>query len=202
MVVKYQIDGNTRQESRLEETTDYPVLAARVGDNELEFDPAAVSRTISEGDKGRNAGAPVTATGNHGTVRYTLSGTDSDQFEIDEKTGQITTSEDLDYEADSNNTTNRCDAANSCGVTVRARDSTGTVGATSADRTEPRRHRDHHDHGRGTRSQPLVPDRRQLMFLRAVPFSGTPRMLTTASQLNSASPTRQWTQRDALLTIR
>ena len=53
-------------------TTDYPVLAARVGANELEFDPAAVSRTISEGDKGRNVGAPVTATGNHGTVRYSL----------------------------------------------------------------------------------------------------------------------------------
>ena len=52
-VVTYQVDGNTRQESA-EKTTDYPVLAARIGaTSELEFDPAAVSRTISEGDKGQ-----------------------------------------------------------------------------------------------------------------------------------------------------
>ena len=130
VVVRYQVDGNTRQEMA-EETTDYPVLAARVGDNQLEFDPAEVSRTISEGDKGRNVGAPVTATGNHGTVRYNLSGTDSDQFEIDEKTGQITTEVVLNYEAASNGT-NQCDTANSCSVTVTATDSTGQAATTNA----------------------------------------------------------------------
>ena len=46
------------------------MLAARVGASQLKFSPAAVSRTISEGDKGRNVGNPVTATGNHGTIRY------------------------------------------------------------------------------------------------------------------------------------
>ena len=130
-VVRYQVDGNTGQESA-EETTDYPVLAALVGPNQLKFDPAAVSRTISEGDKGRDVGALVTATGNHGTVRYTLNGTDSDQFEIDEKTGQITTSEDLNYEADTNNTTNQCDTANSCEVTITATDSIGESTSTDA----------------------------------------------------------------------
>ena len=44
------------------------MLAARVGASQLKFSPAAVSRTISEGDKGRNVGNPVTATGNHGTI--------------------------------------------------------------------------------------------------------------------------------------
>ena len=28
--------------------------------------------TVSEGDKDRNVGAPVTAMGNHGTIRYSL----------------------------------------------------------------------------------------------------------------------------------
>jgi hypothetical protein len=62
--VYYVVTGNTSQDTA-EKTTDYPVLEARVGANQLEFDPAAVSRTISEGDEGRNVGAPVTATGNH-----------------------------------------------------------------------------------------------------------------------------------------
>ena len=130
-VVYYIVAGNVDQEMA-EKATDYPVLAARVGANQLKFDPAAVSRTISEGDKGRNVGAPVTATGNHGTVRYALTGTDSDQFEIDEKTGQITTSEDLNYEADTTNTTNQCNTANSCGVTVTATDSTGDSTSTAS----------------------------------------------------------------------
>ena len=99
VVVRYQVDGNPSQESA-QLTTDYPVLAARVGDNQLEFDPATVSRTISEGDEDRNVGAPVTATGNHGTIRYTLAGTDADEFEIDDETGQITTAVDLNFEAD------------------------------------------------------------------------------------------------------
>jgi hypothetical protein len=121
--VYYVVTGNTSQDTA-EKTTDYPVLEARVGANQLEFDPAAVSRTISEGDEGRNVGAPVTATGNHGTIRYTLTGTDADQFEIDEKTGQIKTSEDLNYESDATDTTNQCDTPNRCEVTVTARDST------------------------------------------------------------------------------
>ena len=138
VVVRYQVDGNTRQESA-ETTTDYSVLIARVGDNQLKFDPAAVSRTISEGDKGRNVGAPVTATGNHGTVRYSLD-TSGDataaapRFKIDPETGQITTDVDLDYEGEDPAT---ADAAGSCSdadgtdpdrectVTVIATDSTG-----------------------------------------------------------------------------
>ena len=131
VLVRYQVAGSTRQEN-VSLTTDYPVLAARVGDNQLKFDPAAVSRTISEGDKGRNVGAPVTATGNHGTVRYTLSGTDSGRFEIDEKTGQITTDVDLDYEAAANAEDNCATTQNSCSVTVTASDSTGESTSTTA----------------------------------------------------------------------
>ena len=101
VVVTYQVDGNTNQESA-SRTTDYPVLAVRIGaTSELEFDPKTVSRTISEGDKGRNVGAPVTATGNHGTIRYSLAtgaATTPKGSKIDEKTGQITTDMDLDYE--------------------------------------------------------------------------------------------------------
>ena len=144
-VVRYQVDGNTRQESA-SLTTDYPVLMARVGDNQLEFDPAAVSRTISEGDKGRNVGAPVTATGNHGTVRYSLADSgdataSGPKFKIDPKTGQITTDVVLDYESDSpasatdagscaDATSNTPDRE--CTVTVTARDSTGNAATPNA----------------------------------------------------------------------
>ena len=124
-VVYYIVTGNVDQEMA-EETTDYPVLAARVGDNELEFDPATVSRTISEGDKDRNVGAPVTAMGNHGTVRYSLeTGGDFAKFMIDEKTGQITTEVELNYEAAANQDDNCATTRNSCTVTVTATDSTG-----------------------------------------------------------------------------
>ena len=128
VVVYYIVTGNVDQEMA-EETTDYPVLAVLVGDNQLKFDPAAVSRTISEGAEGRNVGAAVTATGNHGTVRYALSGTDSDQFEIDEKTGQITTLVALDYEGAAGGP-DQCNTLNACVVTVTATDSTGEPTST------------------------------------------------------------------------
>ena len=133
-VVYYIVVGNVDQEMA-EKTTDYPVLAARVGANQLEFDPATVSMTISEGDKDRNVGAPVTAMGNHGTVRYSLDDSgDDDRFKIDEKTGQITTTVELDYEGESVATATAAgscvDAAagspdRECTVTVIAIDSTG-----------------------------------------------------------------------------
>ena len=103
----YIVAGNTDQEMA-QKTTDYPVLAARVGANQLEFDPATVSMTISEGDKGRNVGAPVTATGNHGTVRYSLA--DSGDATVGrypqvrnrrERPARYQHVVDLDYESDS-----------------------------------------------------------------------------------------------------
>ena len=137
-MVYYIVAGNTDQEMA-SKTTDYPVLATRVGTNQLKFEPATVSMTISEGDKGRNVGSPVTAMGNHGTVRYSLDNsgdatTAAPRFEIDDETGQITTTVDLDYESDSPAT---AEAAGSCAdatsdtpdrectVTVIATDSTG-----------------------------------------------------------------------------
>ena len=140
VVVTYQVEPNTNQE-RASLTTAYPVLAARVGDHELKFDPAGVSRTISEGAKGRNVGAPVTATGNHGTVRYKLSaGADQDKFEIDDKTGQITTNVVLDYEGNSIASAiaaGSCAGAGDgpdrkCSLTVTANDSTGEASAPVA----------------------------------------------------------------------
>ncbi len=124
VVAQYVVTGNVDQEPA-SLTSDYAVLAARLGGNELEFDPAAVSREVAEGDKGRNVGAPVTATDNHGAVNYVLTGTDADQFEIDGKTGQITTKEDLNYESDTTDTTNQCDTPNECSVTVTATDASG-----------------------------------------------------------------------------
>ena len=130
-VVTYQVDGKPTRENA-SYTTDYPVLATRVGANALKFDPATVSRTISEGAKDRNVGAPVTATGNHGTVRYSLdSGGDVANFEIDEKSGQITTVVALNFEAGAGDA-NNCATRNSCTVTVIARDSTGDTTGTTA----------------------------------------------------------------------
>ena len=144
--VRYQVGtGTTRETATL--TSAYPVLPERVGDNELEFDPDDPSRSVAEGDKGRNVGAPVTATGNHGAVYYTLGGTDAVAFEIDEKTGQITTALELDYEGEapaaaaSGGTpavVGSCSAATSgtpdttCEVTVTARDASGDVTGTPA----------------------------------------------------------------------
>ena len=136
-VVYYIVTGNIDQEMA-EVTTGYPVLATRIVANQLEFDPAAVSRAISEGSEGRNVGAPVTATGNHGTVRYTLAPNEGDdtRFEIDEETGQITTSVALDYEGGSPATpeaAGSCAGASGgapereCTVTVIATDSTGNM---------------------------------------------------------------------------
>ena len=137
-VVFYVVDGNVDQEMA-ELTTDYPVLAVRIGDKQLEFDPAAVSRTISEGAKDRNVGAPVTATGNHGTIRYSLdpsgdANSGSPKFEIDEKSGQISTTVKLDYEAGAN-AENNCVSQNNCTVTVIATDSTGE--STTGTGTDP-----------------------------------------------------------------
>jgi hypothetical protein len=128
--VSYRVGQNSNIE-RASRVTDYSVLAARPGANQLKFDPATVSRTISEGAKDRNVGAPVTATGNHGTIRYTLTGTDADQFEIDAKTGQIKTSVKLDYEGTAA-AADQCDTLNDCTVTVGAKDSTGDDAAPSA----------------------------------------------------------------------
>ena len=140
-VVYYIVTGNVDQEMA-EKTTDYPVLAGRVVANQLEFDPAAVSRTISEGAKGRNVGAPVTATGNHGTVRYSLAVSgDATRFDIDDKTGQITTDVDLDYEGEIEATAEDAGScagaaddapARECTVTVTATDSTGEAATTNA----------------------------------------------------------------------
>ena len=129
----YRVGGATTQESP-SLTSDYPVLAERPGDNKLKFDPSAVSRSVAESKKGANVGAPVTATGNHGVVNYTLvtgvTTVDDGNFEIDQKTGQITTAVDLNFDME--------DAANCrdddfCTVTVRATDATGDATGTAAD---------------------------------------------------------------------
>ncbi|MCY4581237.1 MAG: cadherin domain-containing protein [Chloroflexi bacterium] len=135
VVVSYQVDGNTRRE-RVEETTDYPVLQVRAGDSKLKFDPATVSRTISEGAKDRNVGAPVTATDSHGTIRYALADsgdatTAAPKFEIDAETGQITTAVELNYES-TDGAADNCASLNSCTVTVTAVDSTGEAAGTPA----------------------------------------------------------------------
>ena len=122
-VASYVITGNVAQETA-SLTSDYPVLATRIGANKLKFDPGAVSKSIPEAKKGADVGAPVTATGNHGAVNYTLAGVgaDNSKFEIDQKTGQITTDVDLDYDAaDEDN----CRDADFCTVTVRATDASG-----------------------------------------------------------------------------
>ena len=123
VTVTYRVGGNTNQETA-SLTSDYPVLRDRFGDNELEFDPSAVSREVSEGDEGMMVGAPVTATGNHGAINYALAGTDATRFKIDAKTGQITTMVDLDYEAAAGADDN-CVAQNECVVTVTATDASG-----------------------------------------------------------------------------
>ena len=131
-VAYYVVTANVTQETA-SLTSDYPVLAARAGDNGLTFSPAAVSREVAEGGKGMNAGAPVTATGNHGAVNYTLvDGGDYRKFKIDQETGQITTAVDLDYDAAVADRDDNCRNANFCTVTVRATDASGDSTGSAA----------------------------------------------------------------------
>ena len=131
-VAHYVVAGNVDQETA-SLTSDYPVMPERVGPNALKFDPASVNRSVPEGEKGANVGAPVTATGNHGAVNYTLeTGGDAANFKIDQKTGQITTTMDLDYEGTAGSAGNCATTLNSCTVTVRATDASGSATAASA----------------------------------------------------------------------
>ena len=132
-VAYYLVTGNVDQETA-SLTSDYPVLAVRIGDNKLKFSAAKVTRNVSEGKKGANVGAPVTATGNHGAVNYTLAGdvADNAKFDIDQKTGQITTDVNLDYDAVTDDQAGNCRDADFCTVNVRATDASGDATATNA----------------------------------------------------------------------
>ena len=126
----YRVGDSTTQETA-SLTSDDPVLAVRVGDNKLKFDPDTLNRSVAEGKKGADVGAPVTATDSHGAVNYTLAGDagDNSKFKIDQKTGQITTDVDLNYDmVDANN----CRDEDFCTVTVRATDATGAATAQQA----------------------------------------------------------------------
>ena len=146
VVAIYRIAGNVDQETA-SLTSDYPVLAARVGANKLKFDPSALKRSVAEGKKGASVGDPVTATGGHGAVNYTLgdatTGVDNDRFKVDQKTGQITTNVDFNSEGEGAATASPA-AAGSCAeaasgspdteciVTVRATDASGSATAAAA----------------------------------------------------------------------
>ena len=123
--VEYRV-GDGRQEPSLSLTSDYPVLATRDPDTAPTFPTDDINRMVNEGAKGMPVGDPVTATDDGpGKLNYALGGSDMDKFDIDQKTGQITTEVDLDYEAGAG-TADQCRQANACVVTVTATDSAGT----------------------------------------------------------------------------
>ena len=133
-VTAFYTVGTGREESAFL-TSDYPVLGSRTINDAPEFDPATVTREVSEGDKGMTVGAPVRATDDiTNALNYTLGGADAPRFEIDQKTGQIKTLVDLDREGTavaSATTLGSCEGANGtvpdpeCTVTVTATDSAG-----------------------------------------------------------------------------
>ena len=125
-VTAFYTVGTGREESA-SLTSDYPVLDTRSSNEAPEFSPAAVSRSISEGDKGRNVGNPVTATDDvrNAALNYILTGgADQAKFKIDQKSGQITTDVELNYDSTATAADN-CQVLNSCVVEVTATDSTG-----------------------------------------------------------------------------
>ena len=125
----YILSGQTETVSL---PSSYPVLAEAGADVAApKFAQVNIDRKVNEGDKGLAVGSPVTATGGHGKLNYLLAGTDSDRFEIDQNTGQIMTSADLDYEAGAG-TDDNCGAMNSCEVEVTATDAAGVDSSTAA----------------------------------------------------------------------
>ena len=135
--VKASYNVGTGQEESASLASDYKVLTARPNNDAPEFASTSVAREVNEGDKGMAVGARVTATDDvSNALNYVLSGTDVASFEIDQKTGQIKTSADLDYEmpADVDHTGPPDNAANNNDyiVTVTATDSAGAVTATAA----------------------------------------------------------------------
>ncbi len=137
VMVSYTVDavGGGREESAVL-TSDYPVLAARSSNDAPVFSPSTIKRSVDEGKKGKNVGAPVKATDDiNNALSYTLGGADAARFEIDQKTGQIKTSVDLDREGTAvavAGTLGSCADAGaaadtSCTVTVTATDSAGAV---------------------------------------------------------------------------
>ena len=127
----YRVGDSTTQETA-SLTSSHPVLAIQAGNNQLRFDPATASREVPEGRKGAKVGAPVTATDNHGSVNYTLTGDDAEKFRIDQRTGQITTDVDLDFDAADAALPDNCRDENGCSVTVRATDASGDTTAANA----------------------------------------------------------------------
>ena len=116
--------------------SDYPVQR-RLGENNSapEFNPDEVDREVTEGMAGMDVGAPVTATdADRDALNYMLAGTGADnaKFEIDAKTGQITTMWGLDREGAaeaSAEAAGTCAGTPSteCTVTITVTDSAGAT---------------------------------------------------------------------------
>ena len=129
--------GDAGREESASLTSDYAVLGSRTNNEEPEFSPTAVTRSVNEGKKGMNVGAPVTATDDiSNALNYALTGADAARFEIVQKTGQIKTKVGLDREGDAVATATvlgSCADAQTddpdtvCTVTVTATDSAGAA---------------------------------------------------------------------------
>ncbi len=85
--------------------TDNAVRAAPVVNTAPDFDAAVAARSVDENTAadtatGRPVGAPVTASdAENDILTYTLSGTDAALFDLDSRTGQLSTKTPLDHEA-------------------------------------------------------------------------------------------------------
>ena len=106
--------------------SDYPVRAIRTQENSVpEFSSTAISRRLTEGASGRDVGAPVRATdADNDVLNYTLAAAeagDNGKYKIDQKSGQITTAMNLDFETETKET----DGTVKHEVTVTATDSAG-----------------------------------------------------------------------------
>ena len=104
-----------------------PTLPDQRPDTTVLTDYLTARRVVAEGlDSGTLVGPPVTAVDHDGDVlTYTLGGADATKFDIDPKTGQITT--DVEFEADgaTGGEPANCATPNACVVTVTATDPSG-----------------------------------------------------------------------------
>ena len=125
--------GQRRPGNRLSDLG-LPRAGGPSGDNRLKFAPAAGLQGGVRGQEGHEGQCPGDGHGQprHGQLHAGWHWRDELYFEIDQKTGQITTMVDLNFDETDTDAADQCTVRNSCVVSVKATDASGSAPGTAA----------------------------------------------------------------------